>query len=132
MKKFLGILALYLLCCNALIAEEYPNSWKMDVHCKQGSNDWYESAFVVAVEYNEFTLGPFDRWQNTNYVFKGKISDNKIKINETWKWKNGKSDSLSYSGEFINDNEATIEGTFRSDPNWNCEGKFYKVKLQEF
>ena len=79
MRKLLGILVLYLLCCNALIAEEYPNSWKMDIHCKQGSSDWYESVFVVTVENNEFTLGPFDRWQNTNYVFKGKISDNKSK-----------------------------------------------------
>jgi len=42
MKKLLGILVLGLVWCNALIGEEYPNSWKMDIHCKQGSNEYYQ------------------------------------------------------------------------------------------
>tara|TARA_Y100000294_G_scaffold37156_1_gene32762 strand:+ start:104 stop:292 length:189 start_codon:yes stop_codon:yes gene_type:complete len=25
-----------------LIAEEYPNSWKMDIHCKQASDEHYQ------------------------------------------------------------------------------------------
>ena len=58
MKKLLGIVVLGLLWCNLSIAEEYPNSWKMDIHCKQGKNDWYESSFVVTVKNNEFTMGP--------------------------------------------------------------------------
>ena len=61
-KKLLGNLVLGLLWCNALIAEEYPNSWKLDIHCKQDKWTWYESAFVVNVENNQFSLGPFNRW----------------------------------------------------------------------
>ena len=73
MKKLLGIVVLGLMWCNILIAEQYPNSWKLDIHCKQGSSEWYESAFVFNVENNEFSLGPFNRWGNKNIVFKGKI-----------------------------------------------------------
>ena len=84
MKKLLGILVLGLLWCNILIAEEYLNSWKMDIHCKQGSHEWYESAFVVNVENNEFSLGPYNRWQHKNFKWKGKIKGNKISISETF------------------------------------------------
>jgi hypothetical protein len=44
MKKLLGIVVLGLLFNNNLLAEEYSNSWKMDILCKQGKNEWYESA----------------------------------------------------------------------------------------
>ena len=54
MKKILGIIVLGLLYFNNSIAEEYPNSWKMDINCKQGNNTWYESFFVVSVKNNEF------------------------------------------------------------------------------
>ena len=84
MKKLLGNLVLGLLWCNILIAEEYPNSWKMDIHCKQGKWEWHESAFVVNVENNEFSLGPFNRWNKKNFVFKGKIENGKIKITEKY------------------------------------------------
>ena len=77
MKKLLGILVLGLLWCNALIAEEYPNSWKLDIHCKQSPWEWYESDFVVNVENNEFSIGPFNRWNKKNFVFKGKIENDK-------------------------------------------------------
>ena len=127
MKKLLGILVLGLLWCNVLIAEEYPNSWKMDIHCKQGKNTWYESAFIVNVENNEFTMGPYNRWKNKDYVFKGKIENKNIKINETWKWKSGDKDKLNYTGEFINSNEAILKGTYKADPDWKCNGRFFKV-----
>jgi len=42
MKKLLGILVLGLLWCNTLIAEEYPNSWKTNIHCKQGVSEYYQ------------------------------------------------------------------------------------------
>ena len=79
MKKLLGIVVLSLLINNNLLADEYPNSWKMDILCKHGKYEWYESAYVVNVENNEFSLGPFNRWQNKNIKFKGKI---KGKIND--------------------------------------------------
>ena len=42
MKKILGIVVLGLLLNNNLLAEEYSNSWKMDINCKQGKWEWYE------------------------------------------------------------------------------------------
>ena len=128
MKKLLGILVLGLLWCNLSIAEEYPNSWKMDIHCKQGSNEWHESAFVVNVKNNEFSLGPFNRWGNKNIVFKGKIENGKIKITEKLTFSNGYKGTIKYSGEFINDNEATLKGGTPSwSPPWRCKGRFFKV-----
>ena len=124
MKKLLGIVVLGLLWCNALIAEEYPNSWKLDIQCKQDTYTWYESFFIANVENNEFTIGPF-KWGST-FLFKGKIENKNIKIIETWK--NGKEGKINYTGEFINSNEAILEGTYKKDDNdWKCEGRFFKV-----
>ncbi len=127
MKKLLGIVVLGLLWCNILIADEYPNSWKMDIFCKQGKWQWYESVFVVNVENNEFSLGPFKRWSKKNIVFKGKIENDKINITEKLTFKNGNKETIKYSGEFINDNEATLKGRTSWDPPWKCNGKFFKV-----
>ena len=44
MKKLFGIVVLGLLINNNLLVEEYSNSWKMDILCKQGKNECYESA----------------------------------------------------------------------------------------
>ena len=127
MKKILGIMVLGLLWCNISIAEEYPNSWKLDIHCKQGSSEWHESAFVFNVENNEFSLGPFNRWSNKNIVFKGKIENDKIKITEKLTFSDGWKGTVKYSGEFINDYEATIKGGTTWDPPWKCKGRFFKV-----
>jgi hypothetical protein len=108
MKKLLGIVVLGLLLNNNLLSEEYSNSWKMDINCKQGKGEWYESAFVVNVENNEFSLGPFNRWQNKNIKFKGKIEGNKIKISESKTFKDGYKGKINYSGKFINDKEAIL------------------------
>ena len=128
MKKLLGIVVLGLFFNNNLLAEEYSNSWKMDIFCKQGKWEWYESAFVVNVENNEFSLGPFNRWQNKNIKFKGKIAGNKIKISESVTFKNGNKDNINYSGEFINDKEAILKGRTSWDPPWKCNGKFFKLR----
>ena len=61
MKK-LFLLILFSIFSTTANSEEYPNSWKMDIFCKQSKWQWYESAFVVNVENNAFTLGPYDRW----------------------------------------------------------------------
>ena len=98
MKKLLGILVLCFLWCNQSIAEEYPNSWKMDIHCKQGKWEWHESAFVVNVENNEFSLGPYDRWNKKNFKWKGKIKGNKINISEQLTFKKGNRETIKYSG----------------------------------
>ena len=127
MKKLLGIVVLGLLWCNILIAEEYPNSWKLDIHCKQGKWEWYESAFVFNVENNEFSLGPFNRWDKKDFVFKGKIENDKIKITEKLTFSDGWKGTIKYSGEFINDYEATIKGVTSWNPPWRCKGRFFKV-----
>ena len=127
MKKILGIIVLGLLFNNNLLAEEYSNSWKMDIFCKQGKGEWYESAFVVNVENNEFSLGPFNRWQNKNIKFKGKIEGNKIKISESVTFKDGWQGNINYSGEFINDKEAILKGSTSWTPPWKCNGRFFKV-----
>jgi dienelactone hydrolase len=128
MKKLLGIVVLGMLWCNILIAEEYPNSWKLDIYCKQQSNEWHESAFVVNVENNEFSLGPFNRWNKKNFVFKGKIENDKINITEKLTFKSGDRETIKYSGEFINDHEATLKGGTPSwSPPWRCKGRFFKV-----
>ena len=54
MKKIIILIILSLLWNNNLIAEEYPNSWKIDLLCKQGGSEWYESSYVVNVENNKF------------------------------------------------------------------------------
>ena len=129
MKKILGIVVLGLLYFNNSIAEEYPNSWKMDINCKQGNNTWYESFFVVSVKNNEFEMGPYNRWGNKNYKWKGKIEGKKINISQTWTWRQGGKNKINYKGEFINENEANLIGRFPNGGSkpWKCKGRFFKV-----
>ena len=129
MKKLLAIVVLSFLFNNILLAEEYPNSWKMDILCKQGKYEWYESAFVVNVENNKFSLGPFQRieYGARNIKFKGKIEANKIKISHSQTFKDGYTANVNYSGEFINDKEAILKGGAASNPPLKCNGRFFKV-----
>ena len=129
MKKLLAIVFLSLLVNNNLLADEYPNSWKMDILCKQGKYEWYESAFVVNVENNQFSLGPFQRieYGARNIKFKGKIEANKIKISHSQTFKDGYQANVNYSGEFINDKEAILKGRAALNPPWKCNGRFFKV-----
>jgi len=128
MKKIIILIILSLLWNNNLIAEEYPNSWKIDLLCKQGKSEWAEAAYVVNVENNKFQLGPFDikHWDKENIKFEGTIKDNKVSITESWKWKWG-SERLKIKGEFINGNEATLKARMPQDKPWRCKGRFFKV-----
>ena len=128
MRIRLSFAILIFFWTNALIAEEYPNSWKIDLLCKQGGNEWYESSYIVNVENNKFQLGPFDQkhWGRENVKFEGKIKDNKVSITESWKWKWG-SEKLKIKGEFINGNEATLKARMPFDKPWRCKGRFFKV-----
>ena len=126
MKKIF-LLILLLIFSTTANSEEYPNSWKLDIHCKQGKWEWHESAFVMNVENNEFSLGPFNRWNKKNFVFKGKIENNKINITEKLTFSDGYKGTIKYSGEFISDKEATLKGKFKSEPDWECNGRFFKV-----
>ena len=128
MKKIIILIILSLLWNNNLIAEEYPNSWKIDLLCKQGKYEWYEAAYVVNVENNKFQLGPFDikHWDKENIKFEGTIKDNKVSITESWKSKWGPQ-RLKIKGEFINGNEATLKARMPYDKPWRCKGRFFKV-----
>ena len=128
MKKIIILIILSLLWNNNLIAEEYPNSWKIDLLCKQGKSEWAQAAYVVNVENNKFQLGPFDikHWDKENIKFEGTIKDNKVFITQSWKWKWG-SERLKIKGEFINGNEATLKARMPNDKPWRCKGRFFKV-----
>ena len=128
MKKIITLIILSLFWNNNLIAEEYPNSWKIDLLCKQGKWEWYEAAYVVNVENNKFQLGPFDikHWDSKNIKFVGTIKDNKISITKSWKSKWG-AQKLKIKGEFINGNEATLKARMPFDKPWRCKGRFFKV-----
>ena len=128
MKKIITLIILSLFWSTNLIAGEYPNSWKIDLLCKQGKWEWYEAAYVVNVENNKFQLGPFDikHWDKENIKFEGTIKDNKVSITESWKSKWGPQ-RLKIKGEFINGNEATLKARMPSDKPWRCKGRFFKV-----
>lgn len=128
MKKIIILIILSLLWNNNLIAEEYPNSWKIDLLCKQGKSEWAQAAYVVNVENNKFQLGPFDikHWDSKNIKFVGTIKDNKVSITKSWKSKWG-SQRLKIKGEFINGNEATLKARMPFDKPWRCKGRFFKV-----
>ena len=86
MKKIITLIILLLFWHTNLIADEYPNSWKMDILCKQGKNEWYESSYIVNVGNNKFELGPYDNkhWKRKNIKWvgeiKGKIEYENIEI----------------------------------------------------
>ena len=122
MKKLLGIMVLGLLLNNNLLAQEYPNSWKMDINCKQGNHEYYIASFVVSVENKKFSIGPYDRNNWKKIKFNGSISDGEIKISNTYQDKGSK--SHKFYGKFKNDNEAIIKG---GNEHRKCKGRFYKV-----
>ena len=80
MKNLLGILVLGLLWFNISIAEEYPNSWKMDIHCKQGKWNWHESAFVVNVGIFFLHLNETEKNENPNADKSPITKPNKVPI----------------------------------------------------
>lgn len=122
MKKLLMIIVLGLLLNNNLLAQEYPNSWKMDILCKQGNHENYIATFVVSVENKKFSIGPYDNNNWKKIKFNGSISDGEIKISNTYQDKGSK--SHKFYGKFKNDNEAIIKG---GNEHRKCKGRFYKV-----
>ena len=111
-----------LLLNNNLLAQEYPNSWKMDINCKQGNHEYYIASFVVSVENKKFSIGPYDNNNWKKIKFNGSISDGEIKISNTYQDKGSK--SHKFYGKFKNDNEAIIKG---GNEHRKCKGRFYKV-----
>ena len=48
MKKLLLIIS-FIVFSQSGFAEEHPNSWKMNIQCKDGGDKWHEAYFVVDV-----------------------------------------------------------------------------------
>ena len=128
MKKVFLLLTIFFLSFSNVKSQEYPNSWKMDILCKQGKNEWYESSYVVNVKNNKFQLGPYENkhWKRKNNKWVGEIKGNKISVKETFQATWG-SVSIDFKGEFINENEATLKGRVPYDNPWKCKGNFFKV-----
>ena len=40
MKRIISIVIFFLIFTHTAVAEEYPNSWKIDLLCKQGKWQW--------------------------------------------------------------------------------------------
>ena len=67
--KNIFIFLIFLLFSTFSLAEQYPNSWKMNIQCKDGKDKWYEAHYVVDVVDDAFTLdlGPRVRWNWSNF-----------------------------------------------------------------
>ena len=131
MMKKLFILLIFLLFSDSSFAEQYPNSWKMNIQCKD-EGKWYEAHFVVDVVDETFTLdfGSLVRWDwQTNITFEGKIKKDKVTIKQKFKQTDrGGLGTGFYKGK-IKDNKAKLKG-YRQwkdhDPK-SYNGEFFKV-----
>ena len=87
MKKLLSIFS-FIVFSQSGFAEEHPNSWKMNIQCKDGGNKWYEAHFVVDVVDDKFTLNFDKRWSwMKNISFEGIINNEHIGgYHELEKW----------------------------------------------
>ena len=73
MQKILLILISSLFFYNISYAEEYSNSWKLEIECKDRGYKWWESTFVVEVIDNKFSLSIDKRWDSQkNILFEGR------------------------------------------------------------
>ena len=129
MKKLLLIISLFVFS-QSVFAEEYPNSWKLNIQCKDGGDKWYEAHFVVDVVDDKFTLNFDKRWSwMKNISFEGIIKKDKITIKQ--KFENNDYSGLGtgfYKGK-IKNNKANLKG-YRSFKDWDpisCKGEFFKV-----
>ena len=82
MKKILLLIGILLFSNNAY-TEQYPNSWKMEIECKDRGNKWWEASFVVEVVDNKFSLSFDERWNwMKDIVFEGTIEKIKLQLNK--------------------------------------------------
>ena len=131
MKKLLLTISLFVFSQSGF-AEEYPNSWKMNIQCKDGVDKWYEAHFVVNLVDDEFTLdlGSLVRWDwQNNVTFKGKIKKNKVTIKQKFEWTDGGGFGTGFYKGKIKDNKAKLKGYRQWENNdpYSCKGEFFKV-----
>ena len=130
--KNIFIFLIFLLFSTFSLAEQYPNSWKMNIQCKDGKDKWYEAHYVVDVVDDAFTLdlGSRVRWNwQKNITFEGRIKKNSVMIKQKYEWTEGSGLGTGiYKGK-IKDNKAKLKGNRQwenYDP-FSCKGEFFKV-----
>ena len=131
MKKLLLIISLFVFSQSGF-AEEHPNSWKMNIQCKDGGDKWHEAHFVVNVVDDEFTLeiGSFVRWNwQKNVTFEGKIKKNKVTIKQKFEATGGGGLGTGFYKGKIKDNKAKLKGNrqWENSNPFSCKGEFFKV-----
>ena len=130
--KNIFIFLIFLLFSTFSLAEQYPNSWKMNIQCKDGKDKWYEAHYVVDVVDDAFTLdlGSRVRWNwQKNITFEGKIKKNSVMIKQKYEWTEGSGLGTGiYKGK-IKDNKAKLKGNRQWENNdpYSCKGEFFKV-----
>ena len=128
--KNIFIFLFLLLFSNSSLAEQYPNSWKMDIKCKSGGDSWWESHFVVDVVDNKFTLNFDKRWSwMKNISFEGIIKKDKITIKQKFEHHDHSGTGTGFYKGKIKNNKANLKG-YRQFKDWDtipCKGEFYKV-----
>ena len=126
------IFLIFLLFSASSFAEQYPNSWKMNIQCKDGGDKWYEAHYVVDVVDDAFTLdlGSRVRWDwQKNITFEGKIKKNSVMIKQKYEWTEGSGLGTGiYKGK-IKDNKAKLKGNrkWKNNNPYSCKGEFFKV-----
>ena len=135
MKKILLLIGI-LFFCNTSHAEKYPNSWKMEIECKERGNKWWEASYVVEVVDNKFSVSFDEKWNwMKDIVFEGKIEKNKVTIKQTFKHFEHSGEGRGFYKGKIKDNNAKLKG-YRKFKDWDsisCKGNFFKVdKLPMF
>lgn len=111
-------------------AEQYPNSWKMNIQCRDGGHKWYEAYFVVDVVDDKFTfnLDKHLTWMK-NISFEGIIKKDKITIKQKFERNDYSGLGSGFYRGKIKNNKANLKGS-RSFRHWDpfyCKGEFYKV-----
>ena len=135
MKKILLLIGI-LFFCNTSNAEKYPNSWKMEIECKDRGNKWWEASYVVEVVDNKFSVSFDEKWNwMKDIVFEGKIEKNKVTIKQIFKHFEHSGEGRGFYKGKIKDNNAKLKG-YRKFKDWDsisCKGNFFKVdKLPMF
>tara|TARA_B100001175_G_C19467740_1_gene620063 strand:- start:164 stop:1627 length:1464 start_codon:yes stop_codon:yes gene_type:complete len=129
-QKILLILISSLFFYNISYAEEYSNSWKLEIECKDRGYKWWESTFVVEVIDNKFFLRIDKRWDSQkNILFEGLVEKNKVIIKQTFERTDRSGKGIGFYKGKIKDNSAKLKG-YRQFKGWDplsCKGNFYKV-----
>ena len=114
-------LSIFLSFSTFLYAENYNNSWQINIKC----NGEHKTPYVFEVIDNKFSgLGTY--WVEKDLKIKGFIKNDKIKISFKADSKTSDSYIIRLSGKIVDENEYTLKGS-NAWGRGSCKGKFMKV-----